>query len=229
MFETISGDSGSVTATSPTQTVSFVGGTNITTSISGNVVTITNTAPGANDELVKVSATDTTAGFLGAKLVGGTSISLTTLNPAGNEQISIDLDEKSFFNHNGIITQTLNTNFSIVLFNTSVRTNGIYSYSSGAVTVNQDGWYAIQFDTSAIGTSNSRRTAEWRLQVNAVDVAGSYAYSYHRSSTSGNTTASSVVQIQLTSGDILRVRGRSASGTITTIANGCRLNITTAD
>jgi hypothetical protein len=44
----------------------------------------------ATDELVKISATDTTAGYLGAKLVAGTNITFTTLGAGANEQIQID-------------------------------------------------------------------------------------------------------------------------------------------
>lgn len=41
------------------------------------------------DEFVKVSASDTSAGYLGSKLVAGSNITLTTLNAGGNEQLEI--------------------------------------------------------------------------------------------------------------------------------------------
>jgi hypothetical protein len=47
-------------------------------------------SPGA-DERVKITTNDTTAGFLGAKLVGGTNVSLTTQNPGANETLRIDV------------------------------------------------------------------------------------------------------------------------------------------
>lgn len=46
------------------------------------------TGPGT-DELVKVSAADTTASFLASKIAAGTGISLATLNPGANEQLQI--------------------------------------------------------------------------------------------------------------------------------------------
>ena len=41
------------------------------------------------DETVKVSVTDTTAGFLQPKLVAGTGITINLLNPGANEQLEI--------------------------------------------------------------------------------------------------------------------------------------------
>lgn len=44
---------------------------------------------GATDELAKVSANDTTAGYLNGKLVAGTNITLTELNDGANETLQI--------------------------------------------------------------------------------------------------------------------------------------------
>jgi len=46
--------------------------------------------PALADEKVKISVTDTTTDYLIAKLLAGTGISLTQLNPGGNEQLRID-------------------------------------------------------------------------------------------------------------------------------------------
>lgn len=43
----------------------------------------------ANDEKVKVSANDTTAGYLNGKAVAGTGITLTENNDGGNETLTI--------------------------------------------------------------------------------------------------------------------------------------------
>jgi hypothetical protein len=53
----------------------------------------------SSDELVKITAADTTAGYLGAKVAAGTGIQLTTTNPGANETLTIactvvDLDVK---------------------------------------------------------------------------------------------------------------------------------------
>ena len=44
---------------------------------------------GGTDELAKVSANDTTAGYLNGKLVAGSGISLTENNNGGNETLGI--------------------------------------------------------------------------------------------------------------------------------------------
>jgi hypothetical protein len=50
-----------------------------------------NQAPAmGTDVLVKVTAADTTSGFLNDKIVGGTNITTTVLNPAGNEDLRIN-------------------------------------------------------------------------------------------------------------------------------------------
>lgn len=63
-----------------------------------NTLYLTNTAgsawvalAGSGATQVKVSVTDTTADYLGAKIVGGTNVSLTTLLPTGNSQIQINV------------------------------------------------------------------------------------------------------------------------------------------
>lgn len=48
-----------------------------------------NVPPGTSDHKVLVDGADTTAEFLGAKLVAGAAIAFSVLNPGGNEQINI--------------------------------------------------------------------------------------------------------------------------------------------
>jgi hypothetical protein len=43
------------------------------------------------DKLVKVSATDSTSNYLSSKIVAGSNVGFTTLNPAGNEQIQVNV------------------------------------------------------------------------------------------------------------------------------------------
>ena len=50
---------------------------------------------GGLDDKVRISASDTTNDYLGAKLAAGTGIALATLNPAANEQREISLDISS--------------------------------------------------------------------------------------------------------------------------------------
>lgn len=50
------------------------------------------TPAGSTDELVGVSANDTTPGYLLQKLVDGTGLTATELNDGGNEQLQLDVD-----------------------------------------------------------------------------------------------------------------------------------------
>jgi len=47
--------------------------------------------PGSSDHKVIVDLADTTPNYLGSKIVAGSNVTLTVLNPAGNEQIQIDV------------------------------------------------------------------------------------------------------------------------------------------
>ena len=48
---------------------------------------------GEDDKKVKVSTDDTTPGFLEDKIVGGTGLETTTLNPAGDEDVEIKISD----------------------------------------------------------------------------------------------------------------------------------------
>ena len=88
LWETITSDAGSTVANIATDTLTVSGGTGISTAIAGDVLTIT----GTTDELVKISANDTTAGFLGVKIVGvSDETAITELNDAGDEDLEIGL------------------------------------------------------------------------------------------------------------------------------------------
>jgi hypothetical protein len=69
---------------------SLVAGSGMSLSSDANEVTITATGGAGSDENVKISANDTTAGFLNGKLVAGTNTSLTENNDGGNESLQVD-------------------------------------------------------------------------------------------------------------------------------------------
>lgn len=54
------------------------------------------TTSGFEDQLVKVSSNDTATDYLEEKLVAGTNITITKLNPAGDEQLEISASGGSF-------------------------------------------------------------------------------------------------------------------------------------
>lgn len=55
------------------------------------VLVIAGTGGGMTDELIKITASDTTAGYLNSKLAVSTGIQKTTLNPGANEQLQISV------------------------------------------------------------------------------------------------------------------------------------------
>ena len=66
--------------------------TTITTNAATNTLTITATSGAGGDEKSKVSANDTTAGYLNGKLVAGINITLTESNDGGDEILTISAD-----------------------------------------------------------------------------------------------------------------------------------------
>lgn len=128
-----------------------------------------------------------------------------------------------FFQHNGATTQTY-TATTTILFPTVVRADSDYTYSAGEVTINRDGWYEITYELTVDNGGGGRRTGTHTLEVNATPVAGSVSNTYHRNATDGRSTATVTVLLNLTNGDIVRVRS-SGNASITTVADGCRLRI----
>jgi hypothetical protein len=136
-----------------------------------------------------------------------------------------------FYHHNGTTTQTLSGSFATALFNSAVRTDGgAFSYASGEVTVTQTGWYEVTYNIGADSDNGDRSTLEAVLQQNAVDVPGTFAYSYHRTSAAGENTASCTAIVNITANDVMRVRIRIRDGSgIVTLSNACRLMIRRVD
>lgn len=100
----------------------------------------------STDEKVKVSATDTTAGYLQPKLVAGNKITLTQNNPGGNETLSIGLTSSNisqFTNDSAYITsssapvQSVNGKTGIVSLSTTDISEGTNLYYT-LVRVNTD-------------------------------------------------------------------------------------------
>lgn len=109
LWETVASDAGSTVADSPTDTLTIAGGTGISTAIAGDTLTIT-ASGSASDELVKVSANDTTAGFLNGKLIATTDeTSLTENNDGGNETLSVGIADDPILPGDGSATMPAGT------------------------------------------------------------------------------------------------------------------------
>jgi len=94
LWETIASDSGNTTANSPTDTLTIAGGIGISTTISGDTLTINNTGVGSN------VITD---------IQGGTNISVTPGDSAGSTTVNVSIDSDLALNGNSI---TNNTNYA---------------------------------------------------------------------------------------------------------------------
>lgn len=111
---------------------------------------------------------------------------------------------------------------------------GGFSLSSNEVTVESaagGGDYKVSYDVNADDTSNSRVKGNWWLEVDDgggfAEVAGTRRGTYHRNSSQGENSASCVIILELTVGDIVRIRGQrtSGGGNIFAIADGVSLTI----
>lgn len=138
-------------------------------SASNKYVTDTDPRLGAADSLVKISATDTTSGYLGLKLVAGTNVSLVTNNSGANETLTINANITNALadsGTNGIVVRTAPTV-------TTART--LISPISGITISNSDGvsgnpTFALTNDLSALeglsttGFSVRTATDTWQLR-----------------------------------------------------------------
>jgi hypothetical protein len=116
--------------------------------------------------------------------------------------------------------------FQTINFNNVDIQDGSYSYSSGELTLNEQGLYEIEVDvTTDIVSGTSRSESEVRLQTNTgsgwVDVPALRKI-YNRTSGQGATTASINIKRNFNSGDQLRVvvRRESGAASIETLADG---------
>jgi len=75
--------------------ISYVGQAGQTVAVKSNETGLEFVSNSSTDEKVKVSADDTTPGYLEAKISAGLGITLSTVNPAGNETLNFAVDESA--------------------------------------------------------------------------------------------------------------------------------------
>jgi hypothetical protein len=116
------------------------------------------------DELVKVSSDDTTANFLLSKLVGGSGVTLTELNPGGDEQLQIDVP--------GVGTDTFCFAASR---NGAIGGTGAYLRGPDGTPTNLSG-FVVPFNAKMIAVSAAQNgTNNWDAEVRKNGVAAPIA------------------------------------------------------
>ena len=135
--------------------------------------------------------------------------------------------EQLFSAHNGTVTQTFGAPLVPLLFNTVIVNTNFTPNADGSVTFNTNGNYLITFDVSFISSGNNVATSQTDIYKNGIIVPGSSAFSNHSSSTTGQQTATSSVIVSFNATDTLLIQSTriAGSGSLSTLANGCRLNI----
>lgn len=130
------------------------------------------------------------------------------------------------YRHNGSVTQTFTSSYSTILIGTDVKTDAsTYTVSNNEVTVLKAGWYKIEYDVSADAVTGMRSSMEHRLEKNGSEIDGSHAYSYHRTSSSGEDTAHAAVWELLAVNDVIRIRSKELIGGTRTKEEACRLTL----
>jgi len=176
LWETVGCDIGSSTASSPTDTLNIEGGASILTSISGPVVTISNTAPNIPQNLwetiVGDNGTNPVADNLTDTLtiVGGSHV--TTTGDAATDSISIAVDDDFLLNTGDVGTgvydfggaasfeipnggtPTTNTTGQIAIKTTITDHTGMIQYYDGTESL-----YAVGIPTTNLNTTDGHMVA----------------------------------------------------------------------
>lgn len=143
-------------------------------------------------------------------------------------------DPDILYRHNGSSSQNVPASPPAKIdFGTLVKQDSIYNYSGGNVTFLETGTYRVSFDISIdndASTDNvaNRSIAESYATLNSTEIDGSKTFSYHRSGEDGTDTATTTFVIDVSANDVLEVfsfKADPSSNSLSTIANGCRLNI----
>lgn len=165
---------------------------------------------------------------------------LYDLTDAGTD---IDLIKKipSYFSgYNGEVKQTF-IKASTIYF-TATKTDSLFtvvkSRSGTEITINKNCWCRAGYDVSlqsynpkhSKSKSHSKKTtiSQVWLEKNGSTINGTHSYGYHGKEPDSKDTNSCVpIDLNLQSGDVLRVRANrySGSATLVTVPNACRFNI----
>lgn len=191
---------GTVTISRSTGTGTYVGFLRWTSSYaqySNDGTTWVNISDVSASDIVKVSANDTTAGYLNGKLVAGSNVSFTENNDGGNETLTIAFGTSSVTDH-VVYTPALLTGGSAAESNTAIWdsvSDGSFRLTLDGTAYNVDG---IDF-TSITTMADVASTIQTALRTASGTTATVVWSTDHFVITSSNTTASSAITVLSTS------------------------------
>ena len=106
---------------------------------------------------------------------------------------------------------------------------GLYTFDgvAGTIEVLEAGTYEITFDISLNLSGNQRTNSRSFLTRNAIEVAGTDAFGYHRNTAVGLDTSSMTTIMDLVANDLMAVGAQrlGASGTMLSVSEGSRFTI----
>ena len=145
LYSVIGSDSGNKTAGSATSTINFVGGTGISTAISGDDLTITNDSPNVSQEVFRTITGDsgtTTASLATSSLAvtGGqgvtTAVTSNTVTVNADLYLSTTPAENDIIIYNGTSWESVTS--AAIGINFTANGNGAYRLAGGGVNASTD-------------------------------------------------------------------------------------------
>ncbi len=166
--------------------------------------------------------------------VGGDSLqdSLMTLDVSGNAdlpgeyRIGGERANSGVTAYNSVAGAAFTSGSEVVPLDTLSLTTSFYTLNANALTVTATGRYFMTAEVSLESTSGARTQANMWVVRNTVEIPGCRGEMYCRQLDHG-ANASVTQVLDLTSGDILRMRAGvvAGAGTLQAVANGSRLTL----
>ena len=169
---------------------------------------------------------------------------------ATNSQAAIDEVEarvdiiesiaKDFIYANQTVAQTAinGTSQNLVFDNDALQSPAaVFSLNTttGELAINKTGIFKIDYRATADTNDGTRRTTETLLEIDtgsgfaeiSASLGSSRAYSYNRNNASGENTASAQAILNVTTGDVIRIRIRRSNGTgiVQTVPSGTSISV----
>lgn len=122
------------------------------------------------------------------------------------------------------IAFSLTAAYSIIPMDQEVETNSDFTLlGSGRVQCNFSGKSKVTFSGAGDSTDGDRSNGQWGLHLNGAVIGRAIAWTYHRSVANGEDGYCKSVTLDLTSGDIIDVRGLVIGDNVDTLPQVCNI------